>query len=111
MIGGTNSVEMIIAKMMRLPRNSIRASAYAAGAAVTSTTTPIPSAAITEFRNQRKTGVWAVEEKIVSNASVLHSDGRKVGGTAADSSSDLNAVRTIQMIGDRNSSVRATSPR
>jgi hypothetical protein len=31
------------------------------------------SAATTEFRNQRNTGVCAVGEKIVSNASVVHS--------------------------------------
>jgi hypothetical protein len=70
----------------------------------------MPNAAMTEFRNQRNTGVCAVEEKIVSNASVFHSCGSPVGGTAADSSSDLNAVSSIQTIGDRNSSDSATRP-
>src|SRR3954470_23557022 len=101
MIGGTKSVATIPPKTSRLPRNSIRASAYAAGAAVTSTTAPVPSAAITEFKNQRRTGVWADEEKIVSSASLDHCDGRKVGGDAADSSSVLNAVRNIHRIGAR----------
>src|SRR5215213_10282162 len=101
MIGGTNSVATITPKTTRRPGISIRASAYAAGAAVASTTSPMPKAAITEFRNHRNTGVCAVEEKIVSNASVVHSDGRNVGGTAADSSSVLNAVRIIHRIGAR----------
>src|SRR5215212_60315 len=105
MIGGTKSVAMMNPKMTFLPGNCMRASAYAAGAAVASTTIPIPNAAIIEFRNQRNTGVCALEEKMVSNASVSQTCGRPVGGTAADSSSDLNAVSAIQMIGDRKRSV------
>src|SRR5829696_4360675 len=99
MIGGTNSVATMPANTSRLPRNSIRARAYAAGAAVSSTSSALPSAAIIELKNQRMTGVCDDVLKIVSNASRDHSLGSSVGGTSADSSSVLNAVKSIQAMG------------
>src|SRR3954447_12269343 len=109
MIGGTNSVATITPSAIRLPANSRRASAYAAGAAVNRTTAPVPSAAITEFRNHRRTRVCAEEEKIVSSASPDQCEGSSVGGEAADSSSVLNAVSSIHRIGARYNAVSAIS--
>jgi hypothetical protein len=59
-IDGMNSVEMMMANIRFLPRKCILARAYAAGAAVTSTSSVWAVAAIRLFTNHRNTGVSEV---------------------------------------------------
>src|SRR3954447_19143827 len=102
MTGGMNSVPTISANATRLPRNSIRASAYAAGAAVASTRNVCANAEISELRNQRKTGNCAPAAKMPSYAC---DDGflRIVGGVSVASGSVLKDVSTIHTTGTTNS--------
>nr|KEO76345.1 hypothetical protein DA06_27390 [Georgenia sp. SUBG003] len=60
MTGGTNSVAMMTAKAIFLPRKSTRASAYAAMEAVTRMTRVCAVAATTLLSSHRTTGVPSV---------------------------------------------------
>src|SRR3954451_19197743 len=108
MTGGTKSVAMMTANTIFFPRNSIRASGYAAIAAVATTSAALQAAAIMLFANQRSTGVPSAS-RMVRYAAVVGFFGIHVGGTAVASLPVLNEVTNMKMSGLRNSSARTIS--
>src|SRR5215207_954845 len=105
MTAGTNSVATIVPKIRRLPTKSIRASAYAANAAVATTSSACPVAASTLLRNQRSTGVSALPS-MVSYADVVGFFGIHCGVGSIASAWVLNDVTAIQTSGLTNRIVR-----
>src|SRR4051812_1718959 len=108
MTGGTKSVAMMTPKTIFFPRNSMRASGYAAIAAVATTSAALQAAAIMLLANHRSTGVPSAL-KISRYAAVVGSFGIQVGGTAVASVRVLNDVRSMKISGLRKSTARTIS--
>jgi hypothetical protein len=97
---------MIIAKTTLFPRNCIRASAYAAADAVTSTRSACPEAAIMLLTNHQGTGILEVVSNSWAYACVEKSRGIQVKGNLVASESVLNEVESIHRSGATNAAVR-----
>src|SRR4051794_8968021 len=105
MTGGTNSVAMMAPKTIFLPLNSMRASGYAAMAAVATTRAEFAAAAIMLFANQRSTGVPEAP-RMLEYAWVVKGFGIQLGGTLAASMRVLNDVTSMNSNGLMNSRAR-----
>ena len=88
-------------------RNSIRASAYPAIDAVTTTRRRAGVAAAKEFIAQRSTGFCPPVVRMTSYARPVGSCGHSVGGAACDSPIVLIDVITIHSSGSTNTAVSA----
>src|ERR671932_583884 len=109
MIGGMNRVEMIIPNKIFFPRNSIRASAYAAIDAVMRTSAVLARPATILLRNHLRAGDWELELSIVEGPSVENCFGIQLRGSWVVSALGLSEVESIHRRGATKMRVRRIS--